>query len=445
MKSKLSVPRNPPRLFRSRTATRFLLALAVSGPTSARAAALSIGAGSHHGFDLARRFERLKIARRNSAGVGSRRLQLNEQFFAYRELVVLLRRIAGASAPTVTRNVKRGSDGVKEVYKLLGTRGRTLSLVWIAYFGEINQDDLRRLMGVPYQSVSVLIRFWTSLGVVKTRRMGAERLLSLDRGYKFAAELYALLLRIAEVLPETQGLSTLQTRRLEARKNLQPSGSATNAIDAIPFGTRTQRAVLVYVAGWGPLPVPPLSKALKRSQNSVRGVLRSLYSNGLIAVARRPGLRNGSMWVAVDPVTSLFHYLRVIANRFPPPHPPTYQVPIFPATYRRKGAMSLPGSRLSRRVVTDLALGVDAEDADIAESVKSVPRQVRRILRRLASCGIVEWRVVGGRTKARLHPSCIGYHELESFVKGLHKRRLQSSVKEFELPNWSHTPWHEAT
>jgi predicted transcriptional regulator len=415
----MDLPAKPEPIFRSRTSTRFLLAVAIGGPVLIKNLPAILGIDKHHVFDLAARFQRYGIVVVNPVRSRPYTVELDRRYFLYPELRELLFRLATQKVPRPRQAIIRGDMGIEASAMLFGTRGRTLTIAWVARLGEVNVTDLRKLIQLRDQSIRVAVRYWESVGFIRSRRLGGERVLSLNPAHPAAAQMHTLLQRLGEHLPDARGLMAWQRRTLEKRKRIVPDDEPHTAAEALPIGTPTRRELLVLLAAHGALPVSAIAKRLGWTQNSVRSVVHSLVENGLLQTARVAGLRNGSLWVSIGN-PSFERFLTKAVAEFTAPRAESSPLPLVTVGVRRPRCRpKLLGPRLTRSILIALAAGIDAEEIEIAKLVGSSPRLIRRTLTRLAACGLVEWRPVGGRAKARLNREYDAFYEFEEYMSAV--------------------------
>ena len=105
--------------------------------------------------------------------------------------------------------------------KLFGSRRRTQVLILLALLGESYPSELVRLLGAKLRVVLYIVDDLEEEGVLASQRLGRTRRVTLDPRYYAAAELRALLLKLAEGEPGLQKAAS--SRRSRPRRRGKPS------------------------------------------------------------------------------------------------------------------------------------------------------------------------------------------------------------------------------
>lgn len=202
-----------PQLFGRGGRDRVLICLAVNGAMHVRAIARAIKSDSHKTYDMVERLRVSGLVVKRFHDGGRKYVQIDRRLIVYKALIRLLRRLdATWPAIRVERTVARWYmpfDGTMPSEKLdhvFQSPVRSRILTYIAAVGETNMQNMYRALAIGSVSALYAVAHWEKQGVLRSRRMGRERLVSLDPDFIASDELRALLRLIVAGTPELQGL-----------------------------------------------------------------------------------------------------------------------------------------------------------------------------------------------------------------------------------------------
>lgn len=202
-----------PWLFGRGGRDRVLICLAVNGAMHVRAIARAIGSDSHKTFTMVERLRAAGLVVKRFHEGGRKYVQLDRRLRIYRPLRrLLLAMDAHWPAERVERAVKRWHmpfDGKMSPTKLdhvFQSPVRSRILTYVASVGEASMKDIYGPLGVCCESAAYAINHWEKQGILRSRRVGRERHISLNPDFMFAVELKALLREIVRTGNELRGL-----------------------------------------------------------------------------------------------------------------------------------------------------------------------------------------------------------------------------------------------
>ena len=404
--------RRLPRIFGHEVRTRYLVGVAMRGPTAARAVARELAIDPARLPSLFRLFQNCGVLCRDA----DKRLVVDTTFPAYAELMVLLRALGGERV-IVFHEVSNVEPNWPRSSRLFGTRARTRVLIALSALDAASISDVAFAASVRPATARHIVRSLEQEGLLTGQFINNERVIRLAEDLQFSALLRALLLRM---IPSVAGLSSraamITSRIFEGtdRKQFQEGDHAP-----LPFGTDAQGRVLGAIVQ-RPLRTSDIASATALSHYTVRQVIDVLERHDLVATTVIGKGAGGARWVALNanhPLTRpLSAYVRKSQRSGD-----TNQRALPPKNLkvsRRVRERNLPGSReLKTLVITTIQDIGEAEVSEIARSLgRSDHGRVRRCVERLADAKLIEYGILGGRMRARLPQTATNAAELEALV-----------------------------
>jgi biotin operon repressor len=189
-----------PWLFGRGGRDRALICLAVNGPLTVREVSRATGIDSRKMWDM---IERLRVAglvvKRDVQG-GRKYVYLNRRLPIYRRLLALLlaldrewpaQRVGDKTARwRMPFHAEMGSERLDHIFQ---SPLRSRVLLFVAATKESDQETIYETLGLAMTSVWLAVNHWEKQGILTSRPYKRRRLISLDRSFIVAKELYSLL------------------------------------------------------------------------------------------------------------------------------------------------------------------------------------------------------------------------------------------------------------
>ena len=351
-------------------------------------------------------------------------------FCAAEELFALLRRLgdaAGGDAPRNNGTVPRQIDSI------FGGKPRTGVVLALSVLGRIHEGDVARLLGIAHGSVRHAVQHLASEGIVRTIRESPFVFVELNGDFIAAKQLRALAQAIAAQVYDIAALRRLQEEIERERLAMNcPSDAPLGLERLVPFGDPSQRQLLLEIARRDVVSRPRLATLLRRTPDSVKGVLESLLRHKLVTTTVVGSGPQRRTWVALNmrhPLAAAIRDLAVSLSgalivehdaRRPTGFPPieiSYKVGEVPAC--------LPGEEATNAVVLSLRRGDPLDEKQIKSFTGVSKPHVVRILADLQGRGLVRLSGHGGRYRAAIasdqpwsHAVLRLLQEAETFIRG---------------------------
>jgi transposase len=212
-----------PHLFGRGGRDRVLTCLAANGPTRVREIARMIGVGAGDVFAI--------IERLREQGVVVKRTPPQHEYGAYvalnraspiypvlKTLLLTIARhwpVAGAKRKQLGRHMPYEPTMPDAIFDMFCAPIRSRVLLLIAAVERADLATISQVLNVSYVAAHHAVARWEKEGVLRSQRVGAHRILSLDPDFEVAPELRALLLALVKRHPCFRKL------RIAARRKAQ--------------------------------------------------------------------------------------------------------------------------------------------------------------------------------------------------------------------------------
>lgn len=377
-------------LFGFNNRTRYLIGIAQYGPIRSRELGRILDIDSSRLPGFFRDLVRLGVVSRDDVG----RISLNESYFAFPELSVLLHAMAGRRAIVVPDDSawfqpRRGP--------LFGTSNRTRVLVALSAAGNCNLKDLSLVAGVHPRTVIGVVKGLARDGILRRERDARNSIVSFEELHPLFPILRSLLERLQDAYKDIARRARGHRRLVEDRARFAETSIDDRA--TLPIGTPAQAKALIALAQYGTLTAAMLARITGAPERTSQTLSVELSRYGLVV---RRTLGTGPLrktWIRLNESHPVYlplrrfviaAYGRAIAHG---PLPPKQM----PRSVHVK-SQRLPGHPLRFRIFTET---YDAEELDIAAMAKRLRRSDRRPIRRwaedLAAAGLLDYGAVGNR------------------------------------------------
>jgi hypothetical protein len=326
------------------------------------------------------------------------RIRLNESYFAFCELTVMLRALGGERVVVIPS--RRAGPVPRRVPPLFGSPARTRVLVALDALDSANVADLAFTARVSRSTTRAVLAFFVNQRILRFERDARELHATFEDAAPVVPVLRALLRRLATADPHL-GTRTQLVRTRIAERNAVHEPTRVNI--ALPFGTAPQAAALVALARCGPLRTARLAALNTTTPNAVRSAADVLERAGLIVTRVYGRGPTAARWLALNPAHPLTAPLcRYVAAAVPAAAPagplPPRGFP-FPRPCRSR---HLPGPPLRTRA---FCAAYESGEVSIAELARRLGRRERVRLRRwsedLRASGLVAYGPLHGRLTLR--------------------------------------------
>ena len=399
------------RIFGHDVRTKYLVGVAMHGPVSGRELARRLAIDPARLPSLFRVFRGCGVVRRDE----NLRLQIDDSFPAYAELMVLLRALGGERVIVVPDDSPTDRPWPRSS-RLFGTITRTRLLITLAALGSAKISDLAIAAFVPPGTVRHIVNTFESEGIIAVRRLRHERVVRIADDPRITSLLENLLSSMTE---SVSGLARRTTAVL-MRIDEESRSIEQNRIDhpALPFGTDAQGRVLGALLE--PMRATDVSAVTGLSKHTVRQVIDVLEIHDLVVttvVGRGP---RSARWVVLNkrhPLTPLIAAC-ISKSKLLNPMRPCALPPKNLRDSRKVQRRTLPGEReMKTSVITTIQMMGEAEVSEIARALgRSDHARVRRCVERLRDANLVEYGLSEGRMRARLSRAAANAAELDALV-----------------------------
>lgn len=397
-----------PPLFGHEGRTALLLYVAQNGPCYGRAAARAIGLEVAHTSRIITDFVRMGVLRRESGNRNRARLMLDESFFAFAELMALLRGMNGERVVVLGGPTGAPPSDTSRLLSIFGTPNRTRLLVALRAVGSATLNQLNLISGVSQRSGFVALDYLDSHGITKSERVGhQQRIAELDPGFRCHELLSRLLERLGDVFPQIVNAATFlreHVAKVESEQRLTaPAGWYP---ELMPLGEQAQAAVLYQLGLRGTLPTMALAKATNLTIDSTRSAILSLEAFRLVTQKTFGKGYHKKRWIALNnrhPLSApIAAYSRDLAARYPAE--PFYR--LAPEGFSShavtpEGTPQLPGLSLRLRVLMAVFEhpGIDVRSLRIRLGEPDA-RRIKIWIHRLAASELIDCGMEGVRLVA---------------------------------------------
>lgn len=394
--------RRIPLLFGHESRTRILVALAEGGPTFAREMARTIDCDAGHVSKLSCDLIATETIARESGRYS--RLSLNEDFFAFAELAMLLNALAGHRVLLIKEPRVMPAPPAQTLLPLFGTPNRTKILVALVGVGSANIGQLAAVAGVSVRSACAAVEHFEREGILRHERVCNERITDFHPGWPYRDLLLALLRRIAEAFPRIARAAEYQRTSTAADVQEKRLGKSQGWVPGlVPLGEAAQATVLYELGRCGPMTSAGLAKAGSISESSANKAIHSLAAYGLVVKKQHGSGHTHKLWAALNPrhpiTKALQDYARDVARSYP--SQPSFRIPPagFPDDEQPKPIIrQLPGP--TRRIGTLMTVFSQPPIAvsQIARAIgEREHKHVRRWLEDLHGLGMIDYGYHGAR------------------------------------------------
>ncbi len=215
-----------------------LVALAVNGPMHVRALGRLLDIDSGKAFGMVSRLVAAGLVVKRAEPGYRKLVALNKAmgwtYYLLRDLLLALNRewkvpqLEGHQQPREMWNGVDGRVTSKHLDEMFQGRVRSRALLYVAAVGQTNMQTMYEALGMGSVSAVLVVRSWERQGVLRSQRVGRERIVELDPTFFASEELRRLLMRLVSLNGGYRGHRAVVKRRtadakIESRSNRRQS------------------------------------------------------------------------------------------------------------------------------------------------------------------------------------------------------------------------------